>query len=260
MESGCSVYGTAFFVKNDLNKSLKRGMPMGLFYEADKTFADLMKEKKNFVFIGEAGSGKSEIILNIANKLAEAGGRQIDLFDLDQTKPLYRSRDMKEDFEKRGVTIHYQDQYLDAPVMVGGVRVSLVSDNYTLLDIGGGHQAAKFAGAYSDLLSKDDSVPVYIINPYRPWTKSVDAIDGTMRHILGSMRLDHIYILGNPNLGYATTVNEFMEGLDRIDELLDGFTVVNSACVRREIYDEVREKTDKSLIPLDLFLTYSWVD
>ena len=233
---------------------------MGLFYEADKTFSELMKEKKNFVFIGEAGSGKSEIVLNVANKLAEATGKKVDLFDLDQTKPLYRSRDMKEDFAGRGVTIHYQDQYLDAPVMVGGVRVSLVSDNYTLLDIGGGHQAAKFAGAYSDLLSKDDSVPVYIINPYRPWTKSVDAIDGTMRHILGSMRLDHIYMLANPNLGYATTVNEFMEGLDKTDSLMDGFTVVNSACIRRELYEEAQKLTDKHLIPIDLFLTYSWVD
>lgn len=233
---------------------------MGLFYEADKTFFDLMKEKKNFVFIGEAGSGKSEIVLNIANKLAQETGRPVDLFDLDQTKPLYRSRDMKEDFSERGVTIHYQDQYLDAPVMVGGVRVSLVSDNYTLLDIGGGHQAAKFAGAYSDLLSKDDAVPVYIINPYRPWTKSVDAIDGTMSHILGSMRLDHIYILANPNLGYATTVDEFTEGLEKTDALLEGFTTVNSACVRRDIYEEAKARTDKTLVPIDLFLTYSWVD
>ena len=233
---------------------------MGLFYEADKTFFDLMKEKKNFVFIGEAGSGKSEIVLNIANKPAQETGRPVDLFDLDQTKPLYRSRDMKEDFAERGVTIHYQDQYLDAPVMVGGVRVSLVSDNYTLLDIGGGHQAAKFAGAYSDLLSKDDAVPVYIINPYRPWTKSVDAIDGTMSHILGSMRLDHIYILANPNLGYATTVDEFTEGLEKTDTLLEGFTSVNSACVRRDIYEEAKARTDKTLVPIDLFLTYSWVD
>lgn len=233
---------------------------MGLFYEADKTFEELMGEKKNFVFIGEAGSGKSEIVLNVAAKLAESTGKPVDLFDLDQTKPLYRSRDMQEDFAKRGVTIHYQDQYLDAPVMVGGVRASLVSDNYTLLDIGGGHQAAKFAGAYSDLLSKDDSAPVYIVNPYRPWTKSVDAIDATMKHILGSMRLDHIYILGNPNLGYATTTDEFTEGIKRIDELFDGYTHVNSACVRKDIYEEVKERTDKMLIPIDLFLTYSWLD
>ena len=67
---------------------------MSLFYEADKTFEELMKEKKNFVFIGEAGSGKSEIVLNVANKLAQATGKKVDLFDLDQTKPLYRSRDM----------------------------------------------------------------------------------------------------------------------------------------------------------------------
>lgn len=233
---------------------------MGLFYESDKSFEELMNEKKNFVFIGEAGSGKSEIALNIAHKLANMSDRKVDLFDLDQTKPLYRSRDMQADFEGKGVSIHYQDQYLDAPVMVGGVRVSLVSDNYTLLDIGGGHQAAKFAGAYSDLLSKDDSVPVYIVNPYRPWTKSVDAIDATMKHILGSMRLDHIYILGNPNLGYSTNVNEFMEGLEKIDELLDGYTDVNSLCVNRGIYDDVSKLTDKNLIPIDLFLTYSWVD
>ena len=233
---------------------------MNLFYEADKTFNRLMKEKKNYVFIGEAGSGKSEIVLNVASMLAESTGGPVDLFDLDQTKPLYRSRDMYEDFKSRGVTIHYQDQYLDAPVMVGGVRASLIGDGYTLLDIGGGHQAAKFAGGFSDLLSKDDALPVYIVNPYRPWTKDVDSIDATMKHILSSMRLDHIYILGNPTLGYATTVNEFMDGLDRLDELFDGFTEVNSACVRKEIYEEASARTDKCLIPLELFLTYSWVD
>lgn len=71
MESGCSVFGTAIFCKEVI--------PVGLFYEADKTFDDLMKEKKNFVFIGEAGSGKSEIVLNIANKLAQQTGKQVDL-------------------------------------------------------------------------------------------------------------------------------------------------------------------------------------
>ena len=232
---------------------------MGLFYESDKSFGQLLNEKKNFVFIGEAGSGKSEIVLNIALKLSEKKGKQVDLFDLDQTKPLYRSRDMQENFAEKGVTIHYQDQYLDAPVMVGGVRVSLLSDNYTLLDIGGGHQAAKFAGAYSDLLSKDDAVPVYVFNPFRPWSNSVDSIDGTMQHILGSMRLDHIYILGNPNLGYTTTVNEFMDGINKMDNLFEGYTDINSACIRREIYDEVKGITEKNLIPIDLFLTYSWV-
>ena len=233
---------------------------MGLFYESGKTIMDLMEEKKNFVFIGEAGSGKSEIVLNIAHMLARETGKRVDLFDLDQTKPLYRSRDMQEAFEKDGVTIHFQEQFQDAPSQVGGVRASLYGDGYTLLDIGGGHQAAKYAGSYSDLLSKEDSAPVYIVNSYRPWTRSLEGVDGTMSHILNSIRLDHIYILGNPNLGYATTADEFIDGLGKIDELFDGLTVVNSACVREDIYDAVKERTEKFLLPLKLYLTYEWVD
>jgi len=233
---------------------------MELFYEKDKTFEDLMNEKDNFVFIGEAGSGKSELVLNIAHMLAERSGRKVDLFDLDQTKPLFRSRDMQKAFAKDGVDIYFQEQFQDAPSQVGGVRASLSSGNYTLLDIGGGHQAAKFAGGYSDLLSKENSVPVYVVNPYRPWTRSVEGIDGTMSHILNSIRLDHIYILGNPNLGYTTTEDEFINGLEKIDKLFEGHTVVKSACVRKDIFESVKDRTDKHLLPIELYLTYEWVD
>lgn len=232
---------------------------MNLFYEADKNFDEILKEKKNFLFIGEAGSGKSEIVLNIARKLAHDTDKTVDVFDMDQTKPLYRSRDLKDVFARYGVNIYFQDQYLDAPTSVGGVTTSLTNDTYTLLDIGGGHQAARQAGAYAHLLKQDDAVPVYIINPYRPWTKSLESIDGTMSDILAAVRLDHIYLLGNPNLGAQTTTEDFIKGLDKIDELFGDITVVNSACVKKELYDEVRGKTDKNLIPIELYLTYSWV-
>ena len=233
---------------------------MSLLYEMDKTFEDLLKEKKNFLFIGEAGSGKSEIVLNVAAKLARETDKKIDVFDLDQTKPLYRSRDMKEAFEEIGVEIHYQDQFLDAPTVVGGVATSLLSDNYTLLDIGGGHPAARMAGGYSHILKNEDSAPIYIVNPYRPWTKSLESIDDTMQFILAAVRLDHIYLLGNPNLGYHTTADDVLQGLDRLDELFDEITVVNSACIKKELYDEVAGKTDKYLLPIELYLTYEWVD
>ncbi len=233
---------------------------MGLFYEMDKTFGDLLKEKKNFLFIGEAGSGKSEIVLNVAKKLALDTGKKVDVYDLDQTKPLYRSRDMKEAFAEIGVNIHYQDQYLDAPTVVGGVAQSLLGDGYTLLDIGGGSPAARMAGGYAHILKKDDAAPIYIVNPYRPWTKSLESIDGTMGSILRAVRLDHIYMLGNPNLGYHTNAEDVLEGLQKMDEMLEGVTVINSACVKQELIEEVSGKTDKYLLPVELFLTYEWVD
>lgn len=232
---------------------------MSLFYEMDKTFDEIMNEKKNFIFIGEAGSGKSEIVLNTAVKLAEKFGKKVDLFDMDQTKPLFRSRDLKDAFAAKGVDIHYQEQMLDAPAMVGGVASSLLGDGYTLLDIGGGDQAAKFAGGYSHILRRDDCVPVYVVNPYRPWTKTIESLDATMSYILRSVRLNRIYILGNPNLGYHTSIEDFMDGVNRMDELLSEYTTVKSVCARREIYEEAKAATDKYVEPLDLYLTYEWV-
>ena len=49
-------------------------------------FSELLACKKNFVFIGETGSGKSEIALNVAVALQKRKERSVHVFDLDQTK------------------------------------------------------------------------------------------------------------------------------------------------------------------------------
>ena len=43
-----------------------------------------MTSSSNVVFLGEAGSGKSEIALNFAQALAELGGKPVHFFDLDR--------------------------------------------------------------------------------------------------------------------------------------------------------------------------------
>ena len=56
---------------------------------------------KNFVFLGEAGSGKSEIAINLAFDLARKCNRKIHFFDMDMTKPLFRSRDLSEELKEQ---------------------------------------------------------------------------------------------------------------------------------------------------------------
>ena len=67
-----------------------------------------MTSSSNVVFLGEAGSGKSELALNFAQALAELGGKPVHFFDLDMTKPLFRSRDRREALEALGVEVHYE--------------------------------------------------------------------------------------------------------------------------------------------------------
>ena len=77
---------------------------------------------KNFVLLGEAGSGKSEIALNLAAHLAQCQPLPVHFFDLDMTKPLFRSRDLAEEMEALGVHFHFEKQFMDAPTQVGGVN------------------------------------------------------------------------------------------------------------------------------------------
>ena len=42
--------------------------------------------------------------------------------------------------------------------------------------------------------------------------------------------------------------------------LLVTTTNVNSACIRRELYEEASHITDKTLIPIDLYLGFSWIE
>ena len=80
-----------------------------------------LSERKNFVFLGEAGSGKSELAINFARHMAARGGRPVHFFDLDMTKPLFRSRDAAAELEAAGIVVHFQEQFMDAPTLVGGV-------------------------------------------------------------------------------------------------------------------------------------------
>ena len=61
--------------------------------DREKLRGESMK-KKNFVLLGESGSGKSEIAVNLACVLSKQSpdGKEVHFFDLDQTKPLFRSR------------------------------------------------------------------------------------------------------------------------------------------------------------------------
>ena len=81
---------------------------------------ETLHRQPNTVFLGEAGCGKSELAVHLALELASQG-REVHFFDLDQTKPLMRSRDAESLLEAAGVTVHFQQQTADAPTQTGGL-------------------------------------------------------------------------------------------------------------------------------------------
>lgn len=218
----------------------------------------------NYIFIGEAGSGKSEIAINWARHLVALNEKPVHFFDMDMTKPLFRSRDVKEEIENMGVVFHHQEQFFDAPTLVGGVRNFLKrEDCYTVLDIGGNDIGAQAIGGFAPLInsSQYNTVVYYVVNVYRPWSDDLPHIDGTLSAILkkSHIRLDKLKIISNPNTGVDTTAEEVHRGIAKMEEMLGSLVEIDFTCIRDTLYQEVKNRVKTPLVPLKLHLTYPWL-
>ncbi len=207
-----------------------------------------LQRHSNSIFLGEAGCGKSELAVHLALELARQG-REVHFFDLDQTKPLMRSRDAEGLLEKAGVTVHFQQQYADAPTQVGGLIPLLLDEKKAvILDVGGNDTGAKLIGGYAHLLKAADVW--FVVNPYRPWSATTEHIDGTLSAILRASRLKMPRFLLNPNLGGGTTLEEYLFGIKLGLELLSPYVAVEAAAVPAPLYEQAKAETALPLIPI----------
>lgn len=221
----------------------------------------LMEKYKNFVFMGEAGSGKTEVAINLALSMAERGKENIHFFDMDQTKPLFRARGAEDALKNGGVIVHYQEQYMDAPTVAPAVIERLRDeDSVVLLDIGGGAYGSHMIGQFSQILSGGNTLVLYLVNPYRPWSNTRDNIDETMRRVLGAARIGaNLAIVANPNFGRETGKDDVLKGLEKVRKLIPEQDVAFICCAEGLAWD-VHEETALPVLPIRLYTLPEWLD
>lgn len=215
---------------------------------------------KNFVFIGEAGSGKTEVGLNLALRMAELGDRKVHFFDLDQTKPLFRARDVAGTLERQGIVFHFQAQYLDAPTVASGI-VELLQDDaaVVLLDIGGGAHGSQMIGQFSHILNRGNTRVLYLVNPYRPWSGSTADIECTMARVAGAARLRQTELVANPNLGPGTTADDVVAGEKKLRAMFPE-TPVSFLCALEALCAELEGRVSEPVFPIRLNTLPDWLD
>lgn len=227
----------------------------------ERILRELLKTKKNFVFVGEAGCGKSEIAINFALGLSEISEKKVHFFDMDQTKPLFRSRDVRGQLQAKGIVFHYQEQFFDAPTTPGGVRELLADEEaVVILDVGGDHIGARLIGAFGPFLNMPNTQNFFVINAYRPWSRNLITIDGTMARVLGMahIKLENVSIMSNPNLGVTTTAEEILSGHAKVSDMISEYLSIDYLCAMETLCPEIEGRTETPLIPVKLYLTYEW--
>ena len=213
-----------------------------------------METKRLTLFAGHYGSGKTNIAVNYAFKLA-AEGKAVTVADLDIVNPYFRTKDSAADFEARGIKLvssQYANTNVDLPALPAE-SYSLVQDrsSYGIMDIGGDDRGAYALGRYADFIkAENDYRMAFVVNCYRPLTATVEDAVEIMREIEAACNVKFTCIVNNSNLGAETTAQTVIDSLDFVERL--------SAVTGLEIWMHTAERSvaeqlsDLSVMPMEL--------
>lgn len=172
--------------------------------------------------IGEAGCGKTELALNMAESLRRET-EMVRVFDMDSTKSAFRSRDMEPILRKKGISLFRTSGLLDSPVVPDGLPEALDDElGQTVLDVGGSYAGTLCLGQFRDKLRRGQVKALYLFNPYRSFGRSAEEIRrirGLIEDIVG---VEEVGLVCNPTLGEETTEQVWSRGMSAIEGFFPG--------------------------------------
>lgn len=167
------------------------------------------------VLVGEFGSGKTELAVNMALQSAKAGAPTA-VVDMDLVKPYFRTREHRERLEREGVLVVAPEQGLshaDLPVMPPHLMQTLFSPHLRVFMDVGGAKAAVVLGQLRHRLMENNCEVSLVINTRRPFTRDAEGAIAALRGIESVSGLQVSSLISNTNLGEETTRAHVLEGL-----------------------------------------------
>ena len=182
-----------------------------------------MEHKRLTLFAGHYGSGKTNIAVNYALKLA-GEGKKVCIADLDIVNPYFRTKDSEAELKKAGVELispQFANTNVDLPALPAE-SYRLVQDKSTfgVMDIGGDDRGAYALGRFTPfILEENDYRMAFVVNFCRPLTTTAEEALEVMREIETACGLSFTCIVHNTNLGPETTVQTVMGAQDKLNSL-----------------------------------------
>lgn len=174
------------------------------------------------VIVGNYGSGKTEISINLAvdRKLA---GVDVRVADLDLVNPYFRTREAIKPLAALGIDVVVpNDEYLHAdlpvlsPLVAGMIRQP---GELAILDVGGDDAGSTVLASLQDVLGGRDIRVLQVVNPFRPSTNTTGGCLKVKTMIEAASNLTVNGIIGNANLIDETRLDDFYRGYVFVDRL-----------------------------------------
>jgi len=176
------------------------------------------------VIVGNYGSGKTEVAINLAVHRRRAGV-SVRLADLDLVNPYFRTREARDALGRLGIDVvlpparymHADLPILD-PAVAGLIRQPA---QLTILDAGGDDVGATVLASLHHVLAPARPQVLQVVNPMRPFTETHAGCQRIQREIEAAARLKVTGLVGNANLIDETVPAHIIEGYHFVKALAE---------------------------------------
>ncbi|MCD4820415.1 MAG: hypothetical protein K8S23_17180 [Candidatus Cloacimonetes bacterium] len=179
-------------------------------------------KNKLIIVIGAFGSGKSEYSINLAKEYS-LKGFNVSLSDLDVVNPYFRSRDVREKFEKDGIeVIAPQGEYKHADLPMISPRIKGEINNYdkfVIIDVGGDPAGCRTLARYVEDATKRGYEMHFVVNTKRPFTSTAEEIIIMKNKLEYTSKLKITHLISNTNLMEFTDEEIVEKGISIVEEV-----------------------------------------
>lgn len=201
--------------------------------------------KKIYILIGNYGSGKTEVAMNIAFNAA-AQGKKVELVDLDLVNTYFRlseRRDLISEKKIRLVSPNFSCSNIETLSLPAEVQSAFDQDwDVVVFDVGGDPTGATALGRYKQNFMElpEGSLEVLnVVNVRRPMAGTAEKIISLMQDMAAYSRLKVNGFVNNTNLAERTSGEELIAGYEMLREasIKTGIPVLYT-CGTQELLDE----------------------
>ena len=223
-----------------------------------------MFEKRINIFTGHFGSGKTEVAVNYALKLAEANYKT-SIVDFDIVNPYFRTADAKEELEKNNIWVilpMYANTNVDVPAIPAEIYSLFQKKEYkAVLDVGGDDLGAKAVARFKEEILADDYEMYFVINTRRGMTDTPEKIIEMITIIEESAHIKVTKLINNSNLLEETTPEIILEGNKIISQVSEKLRIpIGITAGMEEVLKQIDSKqlSGSELLPLKKQIHLPW--
>lgn len=216
------------------------------------------------VLVGNYGSGKTEISLNLALKLARRG-EKVTLVDLDIVNPYFRSSERTELLEKEGVKVYapsFAMSTVDVPSLPADIQAVFADKSRRVIfDVGGDDTGAAALGQYKPYFDQDDVEVLFVVNAFRPLSGDADSVCGLMLRVAGRSRLSPTAVINNANVAWETEESDLVRGEELLREVSTRMNLpIGYLCAKQDILDKLPDHLSGERIAIDILMRPEWME